>query len=419
MTKPVVSIVLPTYNGSKYLRDAIDSCLSQTYDNWELVVVDDASTDDTPVIIGDYVRRDSRIRVLRNVINRRLPASLNAGFNLTRGRYLTWTSDDNQYRPTALQELVDVLDHQPVVDIAYTRYRFIDDDGKPLDLGWSGPIEGLPFGNVVGACFLYRRQVHERLRGYQEDLFLAEDYDFWLRASVHFAFRFLDKDLYEYRRHGESLSVTRTRQVRVVHERCLERNLPEMRWMNRALSRKAYQNLVTLAVLRRDRPAAWKHLLFAFRHHPSVPLRQGFDTYALLLIPRNFDNLLKWLTLYRWNRRRRRAVVEIEAAVPPRHEFALLDEATLGTLSVPARPAVPFVERDGTYFGLPADDQAAIDELERLRRRGVSHFVIAWPAFWCLEHYRRFHDYLELRYRCLARTKQIMVFDLTVPCADE
>src|ERR1043165_1952652 len=94
---PVISIVLPSFNGSTYLSKSIDSCLSQTYSNLELILVDDASTDDTPRIMQQYAAQDSRVRVLQNATNRKLPASLNIGFRAARGRYLTWTSDDNLY----------------------------------------------------------------------------------------------------------------------------------------------------------------------------------------------------------------------------------------------------------------------------------------------------------------------------------
>lgn len=74
--KPLVSIVLPVYNGQKYLRESLDSILAQTVQDWELIAVDDCSTDATPQILADYAARDSRIRIMRNAENQRLPRSL-------------------------------------------------------------------------------------------------------------------------------------------------------------------------------------------------------------------------------------------------------------------------------------------------------------------------------------------------------
>ena len=96
-TSPKISVVLPVYNGERYLRESLDSILAQTMGDFELIVVDDCSTDATSVILAEYAVRDSRIRIIRNAENQKLPRSLNIGFAEARGEYLTWTSDDNVY----------------------------------------------------------------------------------------------------------------------------------------------------------------------------------------------------------------------------------------------------------------------------------------------------------------------------------
>jgi len=102
----LISIVLPVYNGARFLRESIDSVLNQTYTNWELLILDDCSTDETPSIAQEYAEKDSRIFYYRNERNLRLPGNLNRGFSLAKGDYLTWTSDDNRYRPTALEKML-------------------------------------------------------------------------------------------------------------------------------------------------------------------------------------------------------------------------------------------------------------------------------------------------------------------------
>src|SRR5947209_7128770 len=183
---PLISIVLPTFNGARYLRESIESCIQQTYTNWELIVVDDASTDHTPAIIAEYVANDPRIRAIRNADNKKLPASLNAGFAEARGEYVTWTSDDNCYRPEALFEMLSYLVQNCSVDFVYSDFSLIDDSGDSAGLGWAAPPEKLAFDSCVGACFLYRRIVAEEVGKYAEDLFLVEDYDYWLRVAARF-----------------------------------------------------------------------------------------------------------------------------------------------------------------------------------------------------------------------------------------
>lgn len=214
-TEPTVSIVLPVYNGERYLHEAIESVLAQTYESWELIVVDDCSSDSTPAIAAEFVRRDNRVHYKRNKTNKKLPASLNAGFADARGKYFTWISDDNLFRSDALEIMAQALDSNPQVDLVHCRMQRIDENGEaisPLALPQSGTF--IYCVNVVLACFLYRREVHEKLGGYDESLFLVEDYDFWLRAYRTFTFKSLKDAPYFYRVHSETLTNTRALDIR-------------------------------------------------------------------------------------------------------------------------------------------------------------------------------------------------------------
>src|SRR5918994_1870306 len=128
--EPLISIVLPTYNGSRYLREAIDSCVAQTYQNWELIVVDDCSTDATPGIVAEYVGRDPRIKSIRHETNKKLPQALNTGHAAARGHYLMWTSDDNRLLTFAIEELTAFLEHNPRVGLVYADSVLIDKTGR-------------------------------------------------------------------------------------------------------------------------------------------------------------------------------------------------------------------------------------------------------------------------------------------------
>jgi glycosyltransferase involved in cell wall biosynthesis len=410
---PLVSIVLPTYNGARYLAQSIDSCMAQTYQDWELIIVDDHSTDDTPAIISSYMGRDPRIRALRNPTNRKLPASLNAGFAEARGELFTWTSDDNCYRPEALEEMVAFLKGDPSIDFVYTDFTLVDDEGSPMRPGWTGPLDRLPLECCIGACFLYRRAVHERLGGYDESLFLVEDYDFWLRASVLFRLAMLPKDLYLYRWHQNSLTMTRAREVRRAHERCLTKNLPRMTWMSPDLCVTAYQKLVHMAIERGDRLAALSHLFKAMRSHPAKMARREAAAAAYLLLPSPLFRLLYRNKPLEWTHRRLLATQEIAAVVPAQGKFILVDEDQWGSQEqIAGRHRIPFLERGGLYWGPPPDDDTAIREIERLRHTGASFVVFAWPAFWWLEYYPGLNRFLQSQFRCRLRNDRLVVFDL-------
>lgn len=229
--KPIISIILPTYNGCKYLQGAIKSCIMQTFNKWELIIIDDCSTDETPNVLSHFLRSDDRIQVYRNKINMGLPYSLNRGFNVAAGVYLTWTSDDNYYRPTALDEMFRFLNNNENIDIVYTDYTEIDAKNNILAKRNVSLPEMLAYYNCIGPCFLFKREVYTSKNKYSEDLFLAEDYDFWLRSSGSFVLKPLHKNLYFYRHHSDSLTYKKNKQVAAVVALALERNLPNLYWM--------------------------------------------------------------------------------------------------------------------------------------------------------------------------------------------
>ncbi len=226
----MISIVLPTYNGSRYIQYAVDSILKQTYTDIELIIVDDCSTDDTGAIVDKMAKYDKRIRVIHNKINKKLPASLNIGFENAHGDYFTWTSDDNLYKSNALEIMLLYLKENPETDIVYAMCDTIDSDGNLVAANINqekGNEENNNIHNWVGACFLYKREVHDKLHGYDENLFLVEDYDFWLRAARYFKYQKINQTLYQYRVHANSLTSTRNEEIMAKTIELLQRELEQ------------------------------------------------------------------------------------------------------------------------------------------------------------------------------------------------
>ncbi len=199
-----VSIVLPTYNGKRYIRETISSCLGQIYSNLELIVVDDASSAEIFQIINSY--SDKRIKYLRNKTNLGLSEALNKGFTISSGQYLTWQSDDNFYSPKAIAVMVEALEKNPKIDFVYANFYLIDEKGEIMGRGKTASPRILARYNCVGPCFLYRRMVYDRLGGFDTHFYLAEDYEYWLRIKSQFKLQKLDKFLCYYRHHKNSLT---------------------------------------------------------------------------------------------------------------------------------------------------------------------------------------------------------------------
>jgi glycosyltransferase involved in cell wall biosynthesis len=203
--KPLVSIILPVYNGEKHLSESLQSCIGQTYKNLEIIIVNDCSTDTSLSIAESFAKIDARVTVINNKINKRLPASLNVGHNAAKGSLLSWTSDDNFYHPNAIETLVKTLEHSQA-SIAVSAYNMIESDGELRRVVNPAKDTHITIGNCVGASFLYSKEVFTRNKGYGEELHMVEDYDFWLRSSLHSSFIYIPEVLYSYRIHKESLT---------------------------------------------------------------------------------------------------------------------------------------------------------------------------------------------------------------------
>ncbi len=208
----LISIVLPVYNGERFLAESVESVLQQTYKNFELIIVDDCSNDGTEEIIEHYAKIDSRIKVIRNEINQKLPRSLNIGFHVARGKYYTWTSDDNKYKKDALEKLHGELEKHSEYGLIYTDMEYINEFGEVIGRLCSDVSDIYQY-NCVGACFLYRAECKDKLGGYDENRFLVEDYEYWLRISQCYQVGHMDESLYQYRYHKRSLTIRRTREV--------------------------------------------------------------------------------------------------------------------------------------------------------------------------------------------------------------
>ncbi len=227
MANPAISIVLPTYNGSKYIRKSIESCLQQTFTNFELIIVNDCSSDNTLFIINEYALKDERIKIINNEYNKKLPLSLNKGFDNAEGGYFTWTSDDNYYAPEALQKMFDVLQNNKTADLIYTDYYIVDENDKITGTRKFGDVNK-SFNQWLGAgaCFLYKKEIHSENNGYNPAALLIEDYDFFTRAFIKFQFVYLPiPDLYYYREHSASLTEQHRITVNDISKIFLERNL--------------------------------------------------------------------------------------------------------------------------------------------------------------------------------------------------
>lgn len=185
MSTPTVSAILPVYNGENYIRQAIDSVLSQTYRDFELCILDNASTDATEAICRAYAERDRRIRFRRHPKN--LGASRNhlLGFQMAQGRYIKHIAHDDAWEPTLLAKSVHILDECPEVVLVYPKTRWIDKNGDTL-----GDFDSSIDFSSERARDRLRSTVHGRHRAYP--IFGLARYS--AMAKTDYAQPFVDSD---------------------------------------------------------------------------------------------------------------------------------------------------------------------------------------------------------------------------------
>lgn len=207
---PEISIVMSVYNGGSYLKGAIDSILAQTFTDFEFVIIDDGSTDESAKIIRSY--SDPRIRFLEQE-NRGLVASLNRGIKLSNAVYIARQDADDLSGPTRLEKQLGYLERNPEVLIVGSSIRVIDVSGKELHdhrvllNDTELRQELLVRSSFAHGSVVFRKDEALKAGLYNQAFWPAEDYEFWLRLSKYGQLGNIDEPLYKYRENSAGISM--------------------------------------------------------------------------------------------------------------------------------------------------------------------------------------------------------------------
>ena len=205
----LVSIIVTVYNRQRFVAAAIESALAQTYQDFELIVWDDGSTDQTLDVARQYAEQDKRIRLVDAEHLGRARA-LQGATDAARGEYLGWLDSDDLLAPTALAETVAVLDAKPDVGVVYSDYMEIDENGNVGEYGRRCSVPYSPqrlLTEFMTFHFrLVRRTVSDEVGPIDLNFECAHDYDLCLRLSEMTSFHHLRKVLYYYRVHADTIS---------------------------------------------------------------------------------------------------------------------------------------------------------------------------------------------------------------------
>jgi glycosyltransferase involved in cell wall biosynthesis len=213
MDMPIVSVIVPCYNAARYLPVCLDSILNQTFQSFEIVVVNDGSTDDTETIIKPYLN-DPHLRYVVQE-NGGPSKARNTGIAHAKGRYIAFLDSDDLWDKTKLEKQLALFD-RPEIGVVYTRVRYIDECGRPVTYEQKNEHLRPREGNITNYLFvdnfvpfssvMVRKDCLDKIGCFDEELGVAEDWDLLLRLSVRYEFKFVDEPLLQYRFHGNQIS---------------------------------------------------------------------------------------------------------------------------------------------------------------------------------------------------------------------
>lgn len=216
MKEPLISIVMVNYNHEDTIGDSIESVISQTYKNWELIIIDDGSTDASAAIIGEYADRDRRIRFYPQKKNQQICVATNIGFSYVTGEYVARLDSDDIWLPEKLERQLARMEEAPWGSLCFTKLDVIDGEGRIVNEalsdyyqaynrrqnGCGGWLKYFFFsGNtLIQSTLLMKREVLQSLGGFHLAYMQAHDFDFFVRAAKRYEFIFVEEPLVKYRR---------------------------------------------------------------------------------------------------------------------------------------------------------------------------------------------------------------------------
>lgn len=367
----LASVIVNNFNYGRFVAHAINSALAQTHANTEVIVVDDGSTDDSRTVIASF---GTRIKPIFKD-NGGQASALNTGFSVSEGDVVLFLDADDTLTPTAVENAIRAC-RIPDVAKAHWPLWIVNERGERT--GKITPQAPLPDGDLREILVrdgplttatpptsgnAWTRSFLKKVVPIPADYTLCADEYLYALAPAFGIVKRVETPQGIYRLHGQNGYRGKSLEEKVE----FGRRIQDMQC----------------------------------------------DLLATHLSSLGFDAAPERWKRRQWFCRLGKAIETIRATVPPGSKLILVDDDQWGVqLSLAGRMCVPFLEKDGAYWGPPPHDRAASEELTRLRHAGAAFLVFAWPAFWWLTHYRDWHQELQANHRCVVLSDDLCVFDL-------
>lgn len=212
MSNPTVSVIIPTYNRANYLNRTINSVLNQTFKDFELIIVDDGSTDNTKSLVREFSKNDSRIKYIWQENSGGPSKPLNNGIINSKGKYIAFLGSDDEFLPEKLEKQIKKFDSvEENVGLVYCGLRYVPENGKKSKIVVT-ELRGDLFNEILENSFiagiapLVKSECFQKLGILDESLPSGEDWDMWIRISKNYKFDYVPEPLAIYHIHGKQIS---------------------------------------------------------------------------------------------------------------------------------------------------------------------------------------------------------------------
>jgi len=271
-TQALISVVLPVYNGAKFIANAIESILDQTYENFELIVINDGSKDNTLEILNSYAVKDDRIKIVSRQ-NKGLIETLNEGFSLAKGKYIARQDDDDISHPQRFEKQIAFMEKNEDYALCGTFYNVVTEDGEFIRKHF------LPSSNeniqkyLFDSCFghgsvMIRKEMIQDMVWYNKDSLHVEDYDFFIRIAKKHKVYNIPEYLYDWCFRGESVSFenykeqrTNKRAIQIMYDKSLSFQDAKEKALQSYTISEYNENLATVYLLENKKIKALNHYM--------------------------------------------------------------------------------------------------------------------------------------------------------------
>ena len=292
---PTITVIIPAYNAMVFLPETLESVLQQTWTDFEVLIVNDGSTDHIASWVSEAA--DPRVKLISQE-NKGLSEARNTGINHAQGEYIAFLDADDLWESTKLEKQIQCFETKPEIGLVYTWTQLVDETGKPTGVKYDSQLEGdvwqqILVGDIVcsGSSAMVRRSCFDQVGVFDPNLSAAEDFDMWTRIAAHYPFAVVKEFLLNYRQHSSNMSRNHLKMMQAL------RITFEKRFQSVPLELLHLRNLAYAGMYR---GLAWKCMYDGDHEQASAYCEQALLHYPAMRYTKMFLELRLAILLCRW-----------------------------------------------------------------------------------------------------------------------